>query len=92
MTNSVVLCSIYVVNFFLTDESFTLENLRHTLRNEKKLLSLLHAHHEEGLEDCVKLHSCLSWSVVASILLRAKEKIGANYILQDHELLVKGYS
>jgi hypothetical protein len=81
---------IEVKKIFIEDESFTLENIRHNLKNKKKLLSLLHAHRKASLKDCVKSHPCLSWSVLISVLLRAKEKAAASWILQNHELHIKG--
>ena len=76
------------------DESFTPENIRKVLsktKGEEQILSLMHAQaHEFRLEDCIKSHPCLSWSVLISMLLQAKEKDAANYILQNHEFHVKG--
>ena len=76
------------------DESFTPENIRKVLsktRNEEEILSLMHAQaHDFRLEDCIKSCPCLSWSVLISMLLQAKEKDAANYILQNHEFYVKG--
>ena len=76
------------------DESFTPENIRKLLsktRNEEEILSLMHAQaHDFRLEDCIKSRPCLSWSVLISMLLQAKEKDAANYILQNHEFYVKG--
>ena len=60
-------------------------------KNEEQILSLIHAQtHEFRLEDCVKSHPCLSWSVLISMLLQVKEKDAANYILQNCEFHVKG--
>ena len=80
--------------FSIIDESFTPENIHKVLsktKNEEDVLSLMHAQaHEFRLEDCIKSHPCLSWSVLISMLLQAKEKDAANYILQNHEFHVKG--
>ena len=63
------------------------------MKNEEKIYSLLNAQaHEDRLEDCFKSHPCLSWSVLISTLIRAKEKEAAKIILQNHEFQVKGYS
>ena len=60
-------------------------------KNEEEILSIMHAQtHEFRLEDYIKSHPCLSWSVLISMLLQAKEKDAANYILQNHEFHVKG--
>ena len=83
-----------IFSILCIDESFTPENIRKVLsktRNEEEILSLMHAQaHEFRLEYCIKSHPCLSWSVLISMLLQAKEKDAANYILQNHEFHVKG--
>ena len=62
------------------------------VNNGEQLLPLLHAQaHEDRLEDCIKSHPCLSWSVLISMLFQAKQKDAANYIVQNLELIVKGY-
>ena len=79
--------------YFVLDESFNLENICDSLtkmKNEEQMLSFSHTHaHEDRLEDCMKSHPCLSWSVLISTLLRAKEREAAIYIL--HNFPVKGY-
>ena len=83
-----------IFSIMCIDESFTPENIRKVLsktKNEEQTLSLMYAQaHEFRLEDCIKSHPCLSWSVLISMLLQAKEKDAANYILQNHEFHVKG--
>ena len=83
-----------IFSIIYIDESFTPENIRKVLSktmNEEQILSLMYAKaHEFRLEDCIKSHPCLSWSVLISMLLQAKEKDAANYILQNHEFHVKG--
>ena len=80
--------------YYYIDESFTPENIHKALsktKNEEEILSLMHAQTQEfRLEDCIKSHPCLSWSVLIAMLLQAKEKDAANYILQNHEFHVKG--
>ena len=81
--------------FYYIDESFTLETIHCTLskmKNEEYVLSSLYAQaHEDRLEDCLKSHPCLSWSVLISMLLRARRMVAANYILQNYEFNMKGY-
>ena len=83
-----------IFSIIYIDESFTPENIHKVLsttKNEEDILSLMLAQaHESRLEDCIKSHPCLSWSVLISMLLQAKEKDAANYILQNHEFQVKG--
>ena len=83
-----------IFSIIYIDESFTPENIHKVLsktKNEEQILSLMLAQaHEFRLEDCIKSHPCLSWSVLISMLIEAKEKDAANYILQNHEFHVKG--
>ena len=81
--------------FFLLDDTFTLDNINNTLskmKNREELLSILRFQvHEDRLEDWIKSHPCLSWSLLASTLLRANKKDAATQILQNHEFHLKGY-
>ena len=76
------------------DDSFTPDNVHNVLsktKSEEHLLSIIRAEaHKYKLEDCIKFHPSLSWSVLISLLLRAKEKEVAKYVLQNHEFHVKG--
>ena len=59
---------------------------------EKHILSVLHDDGFEGsLEECMRSHPCLSWSVLTSTLLKADKKDAAKYILHNHDFHVKGY-
>ena len=79
---------------YYADDSFTSENIRDVLsktKNKELVLSTFLAEaNESRLEDCIKSHPCLSWSVFISILLKAKEKEAANYIFQNHDFHIKG--
>ena len=81
--------------FFLIDESFTVSKIRHlpsTMEIEEHMLHLLHGDGLEGsLEECMRSHPCLSWSVLTSTLLKTNKKDAAKYILQNHDFHVKGY-
>ena len=78
------------------DDSFTSDNVHNFLsktKSEEHLLSIIRAEaHKYKLEDCIKSHPSLSWSVLISLLLRAKEKEVAKYVLQNHDFHVKGRS
>ena len=79
------------VTAFLSDDSFVMCQTLSKKMNEEHIMSFLYAQSHEGtLEEWMKSHPCLSWSVLISTLLRAKEKEAAKFILQNHESQVKG--
>ena len=62
------------------------------MMNEEQLLSFMQAQAHNGtLEDWMKSHPCLSWSVLISTLIRAKLKDAANHILHNYAIHLKGY-
>ena len=77
-----------------TDDSFTSENIHAALsktKNEEQVLSIIRAEaNKYKLEDCIKSHPCLSWSVFISILHKTKEKEAANHILRNYDFHIKG--
>ena len=89
MTNCFVLKTIHV---FLLDDSFDMCQTLSKKMNEEQIMSFLHAQAHDGtLTDWMKSHPCLSWSVLISTLIRAKEKATAHHMLRNHKFLVKGY-
>ena len=73
--------------FLYLDHSFTLENIFNTLPEMKVLLSLLPGQvNKRTLENWIKLHPCSSWSLLASVLLKANKKDDAKSILQNFHI------